>query len=164
MQEDTTRDTTIAVTYWDLELPKETMRYVPRILAAMVIGHYPEQYEMSVEQTYQPDFDTVTVFDSFPLEEVAKLLKVTEDTLRSLNMELVKWCTPPNKESYLLRLPVGTRSAFVEGYDKMEKNNFSSWRLRNTEFPGSWGIGACSARYRLAMCSSNSQARCLDCL
>ncbi|MBO7513099.1 MAG: LysM peptidoglycan-binding domain-containing protein, partial [Fibrobacter sp.] len=43
------------------------------------------------------------------------------------NMELVKWCTPPNKESYLLRLPVGTRSAFVEGYDKMEKNNFSSW-------------------------------------
>ena len=127
MQEDTTRDTTIAVTYWDLELPKETMRYVPRILAAMVIGHYPEQYEMFVEQTYQPDFDTVTVFDSFPLEEVAKLLKVTEDTLRSLNMELVKWCTPPNKESYLLRLPVGTRSAFVEGYDKMEKNNFSSW-------------------------------------
>ena len=127
MQEDTTRDTTIAVTYWDLELPKETMRYVPRILAAMVVGHYPEQYEMTVEKTCQPDFDTVTVFDSFPLEEVAKLLKVTEDTLRSLNMELVKWCTPPNKESYLLRLPVGTRSAFVEGYDKMEKNNFSSW-------------------------------------
>ena len=127
MQEDSTRDTSFAVTYWDLELPKETMRYVPRILAAMVIGHYPDQYEMTVEQTYQPDFDTVTVFDSFPLEEVAKLLKVTEDTLRSLNMELVKWCTPPNKDSYLLRLPVGTRSAFVEGYDKMEKNNFSSW-------------------------------------
>ena len=127
MQEDSTRDTSLAVTYWDLELPKETMRYVPRILAAMVIGHYPDQYEMTVEQTYQPDFDTVTVFDSFPLEEVAKLLKVTEDTLRSLNMELVKWCTPPNKDSYLLRLPVGTRSAFVEGYDKMEKNNFSSW-------------------------------------
>ena len=127
MQEDSTRDTSVAVTYWDLELPKETMRYVPRILAAMVIGHYPEQYEMTVEQTYRPDFDTVTVFDSFPLEEVAKLLKVTEDTLRSLNMELVKWCTPPNKESYLLRLPVGTRTAFVDGYAKMEKNSFSSW-------------------------------------
>ena len=127
MQQDSTRDTTLAVTYWDLELPKETMRYVPRILAAMVIGHYPEQYEMTVVQSYQPDFDTVTVYDSFPLEEVAKLLKVTEDTLRTLNMELVKWCTPPNKESYLLRLPVGTRAAFVDGYDKMEKNNFSSW-------------------------------------
>ena len=127
MMADTLRDSTKAVTYWELELPKETMRYVPRILAAMVIGHFPDQYEMKVEKQYQPEFDTVTVFDSFPLEEVAKLLKVTEDTLRTLNMELVKWCTPPNKDSYLLRLPVGTRSAFVEGYDKMEKNNFSSW-------------------------------------
>ena len=115
------------MTYWDLELPKETMRYVPRILAAMVIGHFPAQYEMTVEKQYLPDFDTVTVFDSFPLEEVAKLLKVSEDTLRALNMELVKWCTPPNKDRYLLRLPVGTRSAFVDGYDKMEKNSFSSW-------------------------------------
>lgn len=127
MAADTTRDSSTAITYWDLELPKETMRYVPRILAAMVIGHFPEQYDMVVEQQRQADFDTVTVFDSFPLEEVAKLLKVKEDTLRSLNMELVKWCTPPNKDSYLLRLPVGTRAAFVDGYDKMEKNNFSSW-------------------------------------
>ena len=124
---DSTWDTTQVVTYWDLKLPKETMRYVPRILAAMVIGHYPEQYDMKINRQYRPDFDTVTVFDSFPLEEVAKLLKVSEDTLRSLNMELVKWCTPPNKESYVLRLPVGTRSAFVDGYDKMEKNSFSSW-------------------------------------
>ena len=93
----------------------------------MVIGHYPEHYDMNIVQHYRPDFDTVTVFDSFPLEEVAKVLKVSEDTLRSLNMELVKWCTPPNRDSYLLRLPVGTRSAFVDGYDKMEKNNFSSW-------------------------------------
>ena len=124
---DTTHDTTLAVSYWDLELPKETMHYVPRILAAMVIGHYPDQYDMNVKQTFRPQFDTVTVFDSFPLEEVAKLLKVPEDTLRSLNMELVMWCTPPNTDSYVLRLPVGTRSAFVEGYDKMKKNSFSSW-------------------------------------
>lgn len=127
MKADTTRDSSLAVTYWDLELPKETMRYVPRILAAMVIGHYPEQYDMVIEKQTLAEFDTVTVFDSFPLEEVAKLLKVKEDTLRSLNMELVKWCTPPNKDSYLLRLPVGTRAAFVEGYDKMEKNSFESW-------------------------------------
>lgn len=127
MKADSTRDSSQAVTYWELELPKETMRYVPRILAAMVIGHFPEQYDITVEKQFLSEFDTVTVFDSFPLEEVAKLLKVKEDTLRSLNMELVKWCTPPNKDSYLLRLPVGTRTAFVDGYDKMEKNNFSSW-------------------------------------
>ena len=137
---DSTWDTTQVVTYWDLELPKETMRYVPRILAAMVIGHYPEHYDMKINRQYRPDFDTVTVFDSFPLEEVAKILKVPEDTLRSLNMELVKWCTPPNKDSYLLRLPVGTRSAFVDGYDKMEKNNFSSWHHHKVKRGESLGV------------------------
>ena len=137
---DSTWDTTQVVTYWDLELPKETMRYVPRILAAMVIGHYPEHYDMKINRQYMPDFDTVTVFDSFPLEEVAKVLKVPEDTLRSLNMELVKWCTPPNRDSYLLRLPVGTRSAFVDGYDKMEKNNFSSWHHHKVKRGESLGV------------------------
>lgn len=140
MRADTTRDTAQAITYWDLELPKETMRYVPRILAAMVIGHYPEQYEMTIEKQSRPDFDTVTVFDSFPLEEVAKLLDVKEDTLRSLNMELVKWCTPPNRDSYLLRLPVGTRAAFVEGYDRMEKNDFSGWHHHKVRRGESLGL------------------------
>ena len=127
MKADTTRDTSQAITYWDLALPKETMRYVPRILAAMVIGHFPEHYEMSVTPQHLPDYDTVTVFDSFSLEQVAKAIKVPEDTLRDLNMELVMWCTPPDKSSYVLRLPVGKRPAFVDNYDKMEKNNFSSW-------------------------------------
>lgn len=127
MKADTTRDTSQAITYWDLALPKETMRYVPRILAAMVIGHFPQQYEMTVTQQHLPEYDTVTVFDSFSLEQVAKAIKVPEDTLRDLNMELVMWCTPPDKSSYVLRLPVGKRPAFVDNYDKMEKNNFSSW-------------------------------------
>ena len=149
MMADSTWDTTKVVTYWDLELPKETMRYVPRILAAMVIGHFPAQYEMTVEKQYLPDFDTVTVFDSFPLEEVAKLLKVSEDTLRALNMELVKWCTPPNKDRYLLRLPVGTRGAFVDGYDKMEKNSFSSWHHHKVK--KGENLGAIARQYGISV-------------
>ena len=116
------------VTYWDLQLPQETMHYVPRILAAMVIGHYPEHYDVSIEKRQLPAYDTVTVYDSFSLDEISKFLKVPEDTLRSLNMELTMWCTPPNRDAYLLRLPYGTRAAFVQNYDRMEKNGFSSWK------------------------------------
>ena len=43
-------------------------------------------------------------------------------------MELTMWCTPPNRDAYLLRLPYGTRAAFVQNYDRMEKNGFSSWK------------------------------------
>lgn len=116
------------VTYWDLQLPQETMHYVPRILAAMVIGHYPNHYDVEITKRHLPDYDTVTVYDSFSLDEIAKFLKVPEDTLRTLNMELTMWCTPPNRDAYLLRLPYGTRAAFVQNYDRMEKNGYSSWR------------------------------------
>ena len=116
------------VTYWDLQLPQETMHYVPRILAAMVIGHFPDHYDVAIEKRRLPAYDTVTVYDSFSLDEIAKFLKVPEDTLRTLNMELTMWCTPPNRDAYLLRLPYGTRSAFVQNYDRMEKNGFSSWK------------------------------------
>jgi len=116
------------VSYWDLQLPQETMHYVPRILAAMVIGHFPDQYDVSITKRQLPPYDTVTVYDSFSMDEISKFLKVPEDTLRSLNMELTMWCTPPNRDAYMLRLPYGTRAAFVQNYDRMEKNGFSSWK------------------------------------
>ena len=128
------------VTYWDLELPQETMHYVPRILAAMVIGHYPQHYDVAITNRQLPAYDTVTVYDSFSLDEIAKFLKVPEDTLRTLNMELTMWCTPPNRDAYLLRLPYGTRAAFVQNYDRMEKNGFSSWKQHKVRKGESIGV------------------------
>lgn len=164
MQEDSSWDSSHAVSYWDLELPKETMRYVPRILASMVVGHFPDQYNMRVEQQYLPEYDTVTVFDSFTLEEIAKLLKVPEDTLRDLNMELIMWCTPPDRESYQIRLPVGKRSEFIDGYDKMEKNNFSSWHHHKVAKGESLGLiaqkyGTTAAEIKQANGMKNSRIK-----
>lgn len=127
LKADTTRDTTKAITYWDLQLPSETMHYVPRILAAMVIGHYPEHYDISIIPQKLTAYDTVTVYDSFSLDEIARAIKVKPDTMRNLNAELIMGFTPPNRESYVLRVPVGKRDLFVKNYDKIEKNNFSGW-------------------------------------
>ena len=138
------------VTYWDLQLPQETMHYVPRILAAMVIGHYPNHYDVSITKRQLPAYDTVTVYDSFSLDEIAKFLKVPEDTLRTLNMELTMWCTPPNRDAYLLRLPYGTRAAFVQNYDRMEKNGFSSWKEHKVRKGESIGVIAQQYGVRVA--------------
>jgi len=138
------------VTYWDLQLPQETMHYVPRILAAMVIGHYPNHYDVAITKRELPAYDTVTVFDSFSFDEIAKFLKVSEDTLRTLNMELTMWCTPPNRDAYLLRLPYGTRAAFVQNYDRMEKNGFSSWKQHKVRKGESIGVIAQQYGVRVA--------------
>ncbi|MDY6332958.1 MAG: LysM peptidoglycan-binding domain-containing protein [Fibrobacter sp.] len=138
------------VTYWDLQLPQETMHYVPRILAAMVIGHYPNHYDVTITKRQLPAYDTVTVYDSFSLDEIAKFLKVPEDTLRTLNMELTMWCTPPNRDAYLLRLPYGTRAAFVQNYDRMEKNGFTSWKQHKVRKGESIGVIAQQYGVRVA--------------
>ena len=138
------------VTYWDLQLPQETMHYVPRILAAMVIGHFPDHYDVAINKRQLPAYDTVTVYDSFSLDEIAKFLKVPEDTLRTLNMELTMWCTPPNRDAYLLRLPYGTRAAFVQNYDRMEKNGFSSWKQHKVRKGESIGVIAQQCGVRVA--------------
>lgn len=127
LKADSTRDSTQAITYWDLPLPTETMHYVPRILAAMVIGHFPEHYDIEIKPQKLSAYDTVTVYDSFGLDEIAKAIKVKPDTLRNLNAELIMGFTPPNRESYVLKIPVGKRDLFVKNYDKIEKNNFSGW-------------------------------------
>lgn len=125
---DTLRDSTKTVTYWDLELPKETMHYVPRILAAMTIGHYPEHYGMTVEKRERMPFDTVSVVEFMPLDDVAKAAGVDTRTIQELNLELSRWCTPPKENGYVLRIPEGSRDSFLVAYEKMDKRSFSRWQ------------------------------------
>lgn len=125
---DTLWDSTRTVTYWDLELPKETMHYVPRILAAMTIGHYPEHYGMTVEKRERMPFDTVTVVEFMPLDMAAQAAGVDTKTIQELNLELSRWCTPPKGSGYVLRIPEGSRDSFLVAYGKMDRKKFSRWQ------------------------------------
>lgn len=128
LKADTLWDSTRAVTYWDLQLPKETMHYVPRILAAMTIGHYPEHYGMTMENRERTPFDTVTVMEFMPLDQVAQAAGVDTKTIQELNLELNRWCTPPKESGYVLRIPEGSRDSFLVAYEKMDKRSFSRWQ------------------------------------
>ncbi len=116
------------VSYWDLKLPRETMHYVPRILAATVIGHFPEQYSFKVEKQSLLPSDTVTVKDCIPLDKVGSSLGVSVNTIRDLNPELTRWCTPPNLKSYRMRVPKGSREKFLAAYEKMDKTQLVRWQ------------------------------------
>lgn len=115
-------------TYWNLKLPRETMHYVPRILAAMIIGHNPSLYGFHVEDPEPlPDFDTVTVKECVPLQSIAEASGTSLTVIKDLNPELNRWCTPPNSKGYVLRIPEGTLDQFTEAYEKMDKSKFAKW-------------------------------------
>jgi len=115
--------------YWELPLPPETRFYVPKILAAMIIGHNPEAFGFNTlgRESSLSD-DTATIRHCLPLSGIAKALAITEDSLQSLNPALRRWCTPPGQKTYLLRLPSGKREQFYANYKTIDTATLVSWR------------------------------------
>ena len=128
------------ISYWDLKLHRETMHYVPRILAAAIIGHFPEHYSFKVEKQSLLPFDTVTVKDCIPLDKVGVAVGSSANTIRDLNPELVRFCTPPNLKSYTMKVPEGTREKFLAAYAKMDKTQLVRWQQYKVQRGDNLGI------------------------
>ncbi|MGL1934911.1 MAG: LysM peptidoglycan-binding domain-containing protein [Fibrobacterales bacterium] len=127
--------------YWELPLPRETMRYVPRIIAAAIIGHYPEQFGITnIVPVVRPETETVKVKHCISLDVAAKMIHVSDSIMRKINPEVRRWCTPPNVRTYNLRVPKGTSAAFMDAYAKMDKSKLVKWVRHRVAWGESLGI------------------------
>lgn len=110
--------------FWQLSqgsyLKRETKDYVPKLLAAAIIAKEPEKYGFA-DVAYLPpiEFDTVSIPARTDLDLVARILDVSTGTIRELNPELRKSCTPPDYPGYLLKIPRGTKERFLSEYSKI---------------------------------------------
>jgi membrane-bound lytic murein transglycosylase D len=88
-------------------LKQETKDYVPKMLAALTIAKDPDKYGFG-DVSYEAPLDlrTVSVPGGTDLAAVARLLEVPVEAVREWNPELRRFCTPPNRERYDLRLSV----------------------------------------------------------
>jgi membrane-bound lytic murein transglycosylase D len=73
----------------------ETANYVPKLLAAAIIGKHPERYGFG-DVVYAPplELDTVTVDDAYDLEVLAKCAGLTTEEFVTLNPHLRQGATP----------------------------------------------------------------------
>jgi membrane-bound lytic murein transglycosylase D len=88
-------------------LKQETKDYVPKMLAALTIAKDPDKYGFG-DVAYEAPLDlrTVSVPGETDLTAVARLLEVPVEAIRDWNPELRRFCTPPNRDRYDLRLSV----------------------------------------------------------
>ncbi|MEO7424900.1 MAG: LysM peptidoglycan-binding domain-containing protein [Fibrobacteria bacterium] len=136
--------------YWKMPLPQETRFYVPKILAAMIIGHNPERYGFKIENPESPlAFDTVTVNNCLTIATIAKSAGVGEDTVLALNPSLRRWCTPPNRVAHILYLPSGSRDTFCRNFALLDKTQLVTWR-HHIVAKGE-NISAIAAKYRVSV-------------
>jgi membrane-bound lytic murein transglycosylase D len=109
--------------YWELcrheaGLPWETTLYVPKILAAAIIGHNLAAFGFGDVAPDPPwAYDRVDVPPGTTLATVARAAGVRQDAVESLNPELLRGRTPPDRRSWTVRLPTGTAAAFAQGFE-----------------------------------------------
>jgi membrane-bound lytic murein transglycosylase D len=111
-------DRTGADNFWTLAdkraLPKETINYVPNILALTIIGKNPEKYGFSVTSAEPIETERVSVDKATDLRVIAEAIDVPVEQLRSLNTHVLRWTTPPGDPDFQLILPKGYADKFNE--------------------------------------------------
>ncbi len=110
--------------FWELAshryLKLETKRYVPKLIAAIIISRDPEKYGFHEIQYMQPDqFDLITVPAGTDLAAVAVTANTSVKKLRKLNNELRKSRTPPNQKKYILRIPDGSYNMVAQNMKRL---------------------------------------------
>lgn len=77
-------------TYWDLDLPRETMAYIPKLIAISTIIAEPARYNVDLPQIEAaPVVAEVPVTRTMTLGEAARLAEVSQGALADLNPGLL---------------------------------------------------------------------------
>ncbi len=88
-------------------LRPETKDYVPKLIAAALIGKQAKRYDMSVDTQPAFAYDSVFVPAGTTVSAVAKANGATEATLRDLNPFVLRGMAPPDGGLFI-RIPAGT--------------------------------------------------------
>ena len=98
----------------------ETDNYVPKLLAAAIIGKNPARYGFTDIVKEEPlDHDTVTVPANVGIEVLAKCADVTVDEFRVLNPQLRRWALPPSPARQVVHVPKNSDRSFLAALDKI---------------------------------------------
>lgn len=118
----------IKVTYWDLQLPKETMNYVPLYIAYQIIAKNPKCFGYIIDSTITPfPYDTVKVSDCIDMSKIAKGIGISADSLRNINPHIKQFCTPPDVKDVNLYIPEGTKELYMEFYSTLKPDDKVKW-------------------------------------
>jgi len=92
--------------FWQLDLPTQTERYVPKFLAALYIMREPQKYGFTMPNVEPNRFDLVTVSVPTDLDVLARSAGTSTEVIRELNPQLRRAATPPMMEVHV-KVPKG---------------------------------------------------------
>jgi len=98
--------------YWSLNLPEETLNYVPKLLAVAKIFANAEEYNLHLQHIpNRPYFEVVDIKGPLDLHKAAKLANTPYDKFLKLNPGFNRSCTAPQGPHRLL-IPIAQAQTF----------------------------------------------------
>ncbi|MCI5125541.1 MAG: LysM peptidoglycan-binding domain-containing protein, partial [Candidatus Electrothrix sp. AR5] len=109
--------------FWDLAaedyLPLETKRYVPKLIAAIIIAQDLERYGFQPVPEKNEQYDVVEVPSQTPLLAIATAGGCSVKKIRQLNNELLKNQVPPTKGMYAIKVPTGSSARIAANLEQV---------------------------------------------
>ena len=113
--------------FWHLDLPSETKRYVPKLLAVAKILQDPSRYKQSFERIDNKAYLQAVELDSqFDLALIAQWTGLSIDEIYTFNPGLRRWATPSTLPFTLL-LPNSVVSIFEKKLNESGERSQISW-------------------------------------
>ncbi|MBT6076360.1 MAG: LysM peptidoglycan-binding domain-containing protein [Oceanospirillaceae bacterium] len=112
--------------FWSLNLPKETMNYVPKLLAvARVVAEHAgtDTLNSVANEAY---FEAIDVGSQIDLAQAAEMANITTDEMYRLNPAFNQWATDPQGPHHLL-IPVAHLGTFNASLLDLPSNKRVSW-------------------------------------
>ena len=133
----------------------ETDNYVPKLLAAAIIGKHPERYGFAdvVKQTPMAH-ETVTVPANVGIDVLAECAGVSVDEFRTLNPHLRRWALPPSPARQTVHVPTGNSKSFLAALDKVPANQRTTHRRHKVQKGET--LGTIASKYGVSVKSVQS--------
>lgn len=129
------------IDFWSLKLPKETMLYVPKLLAISALVKQPEQHNMAkalepIENA--PHFAEVDTGGQIDLTKAAAMADTSVKVIYTLNPGFNRWATSPDGPHRLL-VPVDKAEQFKAALLKLpisERIKWTAYKVRTGDVLG----------------------------
>ena len=123
-------------TFWNISLPDETTRYVPKLLALSVIISHPTRYGVKLPPVPdKPYLETVRLKSQIDLAKAAHMAGISLASLYRYNPGYNRWATAPHGPHRLL-VPVADAPALRQNLARLDPSQRVQWvrqRIRRGE-------------------------------
>ena len=142
--------------FWNLveknAFPAETDNYVPKMVAAAIIGTYRERYGFDgIEYLTPLEYDFVSVEKNIGVDILASCAKISASEFSAMNPALSQSALPPSPSMHSIKIPKGNEEAFTSALAKIPPSERVTY-LRHVIKKGDT-LGTVAKRYNVSVTS-----------